>query len=75
MRARTIGQIATLIAGHIGGCAPTAAAPPVAVPTPTAEPIAPPIEVEVDLDALSSEQIDRLFGNDEKPVPEAASHV
>ena len=70
MRARTIGQIARLIAGHLGGTAP--AALPVA-------PSIPPVETvesqpEVDLDALSNEQIDRLLG-DENPVLETTSHV
>jgi hypothetical protein len=57
MRARTIGQIASLIAGHLGGAAP-------AVPdsTPSAEP-AP--AAEVDLDALSDEEIDRLLGDED----------
>src|SRR5690348_12235726 len=58
MRARTIGQIANLIAGHIGGTA-TSAPPPAAVPPTTTEPN--PIEAEVDLDALTSEQIDQLL--------------
>jgi hypothetical protein len=70
MRARTVGQIASLIAGHVGGTAP--AALPVA-------PSVPPVETvesqpEVDLDALSSEQIDRLLG-DENPVLETTFHV
>ena len=71
MRARTIGQIATLIAGHVGGTttAPTPAAPPISATEPTAR------EVEVDLDALSSEQIDRLLGDDEKSVLDATPHV
>jgi acyl transferase domain-containing protein/NADPH:quinone reductase-like Zn-dependent oxidoreductase/acyl carrier protein/SAM-dependent methyltransferase len=56
MRARTIGQIATLIASHMGG--KTAAAPAVAAaPAETA-----PIE-EVNLDALSDEEIDRMLGD------------
>jgi acyl carrier protein len=65
MRARTIGQIATLIAGHVGGSAPAAPAP-ASVPVPAAEPAA--STVEVDLDALSSEQIDQLLGADETPA-------
>src|SRR5262249_9268908 len=72
MRARTIGQIATLIAGHVGGTAPSATSPPTS-PRVTAEPV--PSSIEVDLDALSSEQIDRLLGRDENPVFEATPHV
>jgi acyl transferase domain-containing protein/NADPH:quinone reductase-like Zn-dependent oxidoreductase/acyl carrier protein len=71
MRARTIGQIATLIAGHLGGTAPSAAAP-AEVSSPPAEPLA--SQPEVDLDALSSEQIDRLLG-DENPALETTSHA
>ncbi|MDB6151054.1 MAG: eryA [Chthoniobacter sp.] len=56
MRARTIGQIATLIAGHMGGAsAPAVQAAPVVETAPTGE---------VDLDALSDEEIDRLLGDD-----------
>jgi acyl transferase domain-containing protein/NADPH:quinone reductase-like Zn-dependent oxidoreductase/acyl carrier protein/SAM-dependent methyltransferase len=59
MRARTIGQIATLIAGHMGGAAPATAAPAktIAEPSPTTR--------EVDLEALSDDEIDRLLGADE----------
>ena len=71
MRARTIGQIATLIAGHVGGTAPSATSPPTS-PTVTREPA--PSSIEVDLDALSSEQIDRLLCSDENPVREATPH-
>jgi acyl transferase domain-containing protein/NADPH:quinone reductase-like Zn-dependent oxidoreductase/acyl carrier protein len=70
MRARTIGQIASLIAGHVGGTAP--AAVPVAPSVPAVETVE--SQPEVDLDALSSEQIDRLLG-DENPVLETTSHV
>lgn len=56
MRARTIGQIASLIAEHLGGDAAS----------PKAEKAAAPVEempaAEVDLDALSSEDIDSLLG-------------
>ncbi|HEV7868194.1 MAG TPA: SDR family NAD(P)-dependent oxidoreductase, partial [Chthoniobacteraceae bacterium] len=56
MRARTIGQIATLIAGHMGGAsAPAVQAAPVVETAPAGE---------VDLDALSDEEIDRLLGDD-----------
>src|SRR5690349_12213936 len=70
MRARTIGQIAPLIAGHVGGIAP--AALPVAPSIPRVETVE--SQPEVDLDALSNEQIDRLLG-DENPVLETTSHV
>ena len=51
MRARTIGQIATLIAGHVGGTAPATATTPANGSMPVAEPAT--STVEVDLDALS----------------------
>ena len=70
MRARTIGQIATLIAGHVGGTAPSAPPPP---PTPAAGPAQ--SSIEVDLDALSIEQIDGLLAGDGNPVLEASPHV
>jgi acyl transferase domain-containing protein/NADPH:quinone reductase-like Zn-dependent oxidoreductase/acyl carrier protein len=70
MRARTIGQIAGLIAGHVGGIAP--AALPVAPSVPAVEMAE--SQPEIDLDALSSGQIDRLLG-DENPVLETPSHV
>jgi acyl carrier protein len=72
MRARTIGQIATLIAGHVGGTTPSASPPPTP-PTPAAE--AAPSSIEVDLDALSIEQIDGLLGGGDDPVLEASLHV
>jgi NADPH:quinone reductase-like Zn-dependent oxidoreductase/SAM-dependent methyltransferase/acyl carrier protein len=55
MRARTIGQIASLIAGHLGGTAAVAAPAPEGVPAeaPSA----------VDLDAISDEDIERLLGS------------
>jgi len=55
MRARTIGQIVTLIAEHVGG---TAAAPPPAAPLPAQETVD---AANVDLEALSDEEIDRLL--------------
>ena len=74
MRARTIGQIAALMATHLGGTAPTVAAPPVAAPITAAEPNAD--TAEIDFDALSSEEIDRLVGDDDKnPLVEATPHV
>jgi hypothetical protein len=72
MRARTIGQIATLIAGHLGSTASTASSL-IDPPAPIAELAA--SAVEVDLDALSSEQIDRLLGDRQNPVLEVTSHV
>src|SRR5881394_2914623 len=57
MRARTIGQIAALMATHLGGSAPTAATTSVAAPTTAVEPSAD--ETEIDFDALSSGDIDR----------------
>ncbi len=58
MRARTIGQIISLIAEHVGS---TAAAP--AVPAPV--PVSTPVDAEtVDLEALSDEEIDRLLDDE-----------
>ncbi len=54
MRARTVSQIAALIAGHMGGVSVQA---PISEPPP-AEPS--PAE-EVDVDALSNEEIDKLL--------------
>ena len=54
MRARTVSQIAALIAGHMGGMSVQA---PASEPPP-AEP--PPAE-EVDVEALSNEEIDKLL--------------
>jgi len=58
MRARTIGQIASLIAGHMG----------VRTATPAAAVAAAPVEAsvteDVNLEALSDEDIDRLLGTD-----------
>jgi len=63
VRARTIGQIAVLIANHIGGTAPTASAEPAPVAA-TAESAS-----AVDLDAISDEDIERLLGS-ETETPE-----
>ncbi|MCE9519801.1 MAG: SDR family NAD(P)-dependent oxidoreductase, partial [Verrucomicrobia bacterium] len=64
MRARTIGQIASLISEHLGGvegaAAAKVAAPVVATPA-----------AEVDVDSLSDEDINRLLGVE--PEPEAAT--
>ncbi len=54
MRARTIGQIASLIAGHLGGTAVNAESLPVPVQAEAAS--------AVDLDAISDEEIERLLG-------------
>ncbi len=60
LRARTIGQIISLIAGHLGAANGTA---------PAAAPAAAPVESasteEVNLEALSDEDLDRLLGDDE----------
>jgi acyl carrier protein len=71
MRARTIGQIAALIAGHVGGVASTTK---VAVAeTSPAEPVE--VAREVDVDALSAEEIDQLLDDDESPQVEVTPHV
>jgi acyl transferase domain-containing protein/NADPH:quinone reductase-like Zn-dependent oxidoreductase/acyl carrier protein len=72
MRARTIGQIATLIAGHVGGTAPATATTLANGSMPVAQPAT--ATVEVDLDALSTEEIGRLLGDDE-PVLETTPNV
>jgi acyl transferase domain-containing protein/acyl carrier protein len=56
MRARTIGQIASLIAGHLGGAASVVESVPVAAQPETAG--------AVDLDAISDEEIERLLGGE-----------
>jgi acyl carrier protein len=56
MRARTIGQIAVLITGHLGGA--TTVVPPTPV-TPAGEAAS-----AVDLEAISDEAIDRLLGTE-----------
>ena len=72
MRARTIGQIATLIAGHVGGTTPITATTPANGSMPVAQPAT--STVEVDLDALSTEEIGRLLGDDE-PLLETTPNV
>ncbi len=62
MRARTIGQIATLIAGHMGG--KTTAAAPAAAPAEIA------VTEEIDLDALSDEDIESLLGTGNAGKPD-----
>ena len=57
LRARTIGHIVTLIAEHIG--AKRGGAPAAGVPAPA--PVAASTE-ELDLDALSDDEIDSLLG-------------
>ncbi len=57
MRARTIGQIATLIAGHLGGATAPAEPAPAAAVAPAEGASA------VDLDAISDEEIERLLGS------------
>jgi len=75
MRARTIGQIATLMLSHLGGSAPMTPAPSAPAPPTPAE--ASKAAGDIDFDALSSEEIDRLIGggDDEDPLLEAAPHV
>jgi acyl carrier protein len=58
MRARTIGQIASLIVGHLGG----ATIAPVAEPAPAAA--SSESTDTVDLDAISDEEIERLLGDE-----------
>jgi acyl carrier protein len=73
MRARTIGQIAALMNAHLGGSTPTAATPPVAEPTTAVQAAA--AADEIDFDALSGDEIDRLVGDDKNSLIEAAPHV
>jgi NAD(P)-dependent dehydrogenase (short-subunit alcohol dehydrogenase family)/acyl carrier protein len=73
MRARTIGQIATLMATHLGGSAPTAAPATVAAPVTASE--SDTATAEIDFDALSSEEIDRLVSDDKNSLVEATPHV
>jgi acyl transferase domain-containing protein/NADPH:quinone reductase-like Zn-dependent oxidoreductase/acyl carrier protein/SAM-dependent methyltransferase len=56
MRARTIGQIASLIAGYMGGKTATPA------PGAAAAPVEASVTKDVDLEALSDEDVDRLLG-------------
>jgi acyl carrier protein len=58
MRARTIGQIASLIAGYMGGKTAAPAAPAAAAPAEAS------VTEDVDLQALSDQDIDRLLGAD-----------
>jgi NAD(P)-dependent dehydrogenase (short-subunit alcohol dehydrogenase family)/acyl carrier protein len=69
MRARTIGQIAALIAGHLGGA--TAAEPAPAPAVAAAEAAS-----AVDLDAISDEEIERLLGSESaaEEATEGATH-
>jgi len=74
MRARTIGQIVTLIAEHMGAkTSGTAPAAPVASPAPVVQAAS---TDEIDLEALSDEDIDKLLGedttSDEDPDPQGA---
>ena len=72
MRARTIGQIAALIASHMGGKASAGATAVSAVPAEVT------VAGDVDLDALSDEEIDRLLGVDsaaaEDTDPQGVGH-
>lgn len=60
MRARTIGQIATLINQHLGGSAPAPSPKPVAPQSPA------PSADEVDIDALSEVDIEKILTEPEK---------
>jgi hypothetical protein len=72
MRARTIGQIAALMMAHTGGT--TATPGPSLAPSPTkVEPAT--VADEVDFEALSSDEIDQLIGDDEDPLIEVSPHV
>jgi NAD(P)-dependent dehydrogenase (short-subunit alcohol dehydrogenase family)/acyl carrier protein len=64
MRARTIGQIASLIAGHLGGVTSPAEPASTAVATETAS--------AVDLDAISDDDIERLLGQQSDSAETAA---
>jgi hypothetical protein len=57
MRARTIGQIATLIAEHMGAAKGASPSPAVIVVEPAAA-------EDVDLDAISDDDLDQLLGAD-----------
>ena len=61
MRARTIGQIVTLIADHMG------AKTRESLPTPSAVAPEPANAEEVDVDALSDQDIDRLLEGQSSP--------
>jgi acyl carrier protein len=67
MRARTIGQIATLISDHMGA----ASGAPAPAPAASVQEVATGVE-EVDLDALSSDDIDSLL-DDESSSEEVSS--
>jgi hypothetical protein len=56
MRARTIGQIASLIAGHLGGATSVAETAPTGTQAEATS--------AVDLDAISDEEIERLLGRE-----------
>jgi len=71
MRARTIGQIASLISSHMSGKTATPAPAAAKAPAETA------VTEDVDLEALSDQDIDRLLGADaaanEVPGPQGAA--
>jgi len=60
MRARTIGQIASVIAGYMGGKTATQTEPAAVAPVEVS------VTDDIDLEALSDEDIDRLLGADAK---------
>jgi acyl transferase domain-containing protein/NADPH:quinone reductase-like Zn-dependent oxidoreductase/acyl carrier protein/short-subunit dehydrogenase len=63
LRARTIGQIVKIIAEHLGAKTTSAA------PARPAVPVEAPVAEEVDLDALSDDDLDQLLGDD-APEPQ-----
>jgi acyl carrier protein len=73
MRARTIGQIVSLIAEHMGAKSSGGSPAPAPVTVPAASS---PSAEEIDLEALSDEDIDKLLGSDtssdEDPDPQGA---
>jgi NADPH:quinone reductase-like Zn-dependent oxidoreductase/acyl carrier protein len=66
MRARTIGQIASLISEHIGGSQSAAASENTAATTQTLP------AAEIDVDALSDDDIDALLGGSSDSEPAAS---
>jgi NADPH:quinone reductase-like Zn-dependent oxidoreductase/acyl carrier protein len=69
MKARTIGQIAALISEHLGGATATPATAKPAAPVETAP------AAEVDVDALSDQEIDNLLGATGDPDPEPEGDI
>ncbi len=72
MRARTIGQIGALIGEHMGGG--SASGTPAAAPAKVVE-AAPAAAEELDLDALSDDDIDQLLGDDDPDAEPAVAEA